>query len=50
MLRPVQFKWYTNSVLGGEESWIKADRERERIHRAMREGMEARAEIEEEKE
>lgn len=36
MLRAIQVKWYIFSVVGGEETCIKA--ERGRIHRAMREG------------
>lgn len=49
MLRAIQVKWYIFSVVGGEESWIKADREREFIEQ-WEKWMEGRAEIEEEKE
>lgn len=46
MLRAIQVKWYIFSVVGGEETCIKAERGREQFEK----GMEGRAEIEEEKE
>lgn len=49
MLRAIQVKWYIFSVVGGEESWIKADRERE-FTEQWEKWMEGRAEIEEGKE
>lgn len=51
MLRAIQVKWYIFSVVGGEESWIKADREREReVTEQWEKWMEGGAEIEEERE
>lgn len=38
MLRAIQVKWYIFSVVGGEESWIKADGERENSQSNERSG------------